>query len=244
MRYAIISDIHANLEAFRAVLDRIAGLRVDRILCLGDLVGYNADPNACIEIARSEHMITVLGNHDAVACGLAEPDTFNPLAQAAIFWTRKQLTPENRDFLRTLPRELAMNDLFLCHGTVHDTNHYILSTDDVKTAFRLMEALPEQPSICLHGHSHLPSAFRLQQGIIDREPAPSITLSPSARYLLNPGSVGQPRDGDPEASFLFYDDRDKRATRIRVDYDRTTCQDKIIAAGLPPKLALRLDLGR
>ena len=244
MRYAVISDIHANLEAFQAVLDRIAGLRIDRILCLGDIVGYNPDPNACIELVREKQITSILGNHDAVACGLANPAAFNPLAYEAILWTERQLAPESKRFLCSLPRELQMNELFLCHGTIHDTNHYIMSLDDVRDAFRLMAELPEKPRICLHGHSHLPSVFRFQNGVIAQELGEHLTLSPSANYLLNPGSVGQPRDGDPQAGFLVYDDADKTVTFFRVDYNRETCQNKIIAAGLPVKLALRLALGR
>lgn len=244
MRYAVISDIHSNLEAFQAVLGRIAQLHVDRILCLGDVVGYNADPNACIEIARKKLITCILGNHDAAACGQSSHETFNPLALEAILWTRKQLTAENRNFLCALPRELRVNDLFLCHGTIHDTNHYILSLDDVRAAFLLMAQLPVEPRICLHGHSHLPSAFRSRNGVITREPVGNLTISPSAAYLINPGSVGQPRDGDPLAAFLVYDDAAGTITFFRVDYDRKTCQNKIIAAGLPHKLALRLALGQ
>lgn len=244
MRYAVISDIHSNLEAFQAVLDGIAELHADRILCLGDVAGYHADPNACIELLREKNITSILGNHDAAACGFSSPHDFNPIALEAILWTRRHVTPENSDFLRTLPRELQVNGLFLCHGTIHDTNHYILSHDDVRDAFELMAELPGAPRICLHGHSHLPSAFRFQNSVIARERGELLTLSPSAAYLINPGSVGQPRDGDPRAAFLIHDDAVGTVTFFRVDYDRETCQNKIIAAGLPAKLALRLALGQ
>ncbi len=244
MRYAIISDIHANLEAFRAVFDRIARSHVDKILCLGDVIGYNADPNACIEIVRAEKIISILGNHDAVACDRGDSERFNPLARQAILWTRKQLSGENREFLCALPRERSVNGLFLCHGTIHNTNHYIVTRDDVRDAFGLMASLPQKPHICFHGHSHLPSAFRSKAGVIAQEMGETVTIMPDHSYLINPGSIGQPRDGDPRAAFAIYDEDSGQVSFFRIEYDRETCQNKILKAALPPNLALRLDLGR
>ena len=149
MRLAILSDIHANLEAFRAVLARIKELRADRLLCLGDVVGYSADPNACVDLMRSEGIACVMGNHDAAASGMVEPDHFNLPARQAVYWTRERLTGENRSYLRELPRVMQIEDLFLCHGTINDTNHYLLYDSDARENFTLMEDLPKRPRLCL-----------------------------------------------------------------------------------------------
>jgi len=243
MRYAILSDIHANLEAFRAVLDRIAALGADRIVCLGDIVGYNAEPNACVAIVRSEGMACVLGNHDAAACGLQEPDNFTPAARQAALWTRDALTSENRAFLQQLPRRLQIGDFVLCHGSVDDTDRYLLYESDVRGALAVMASLPGSPGLCFFGHTHLQVAYRCTGREIARERANTFVLSRGSRYLVNPGGVGQPRDGDPRAAFLLYDAGERSITLHRVEYDIPAAQDKVLRAGLPPRLAERLALG-
>ena len=243
MRSAVLSDIHGNLEALSAVLQAIAGMRADQIVCLGDLVGYNADPNECVDIARSEHMVCVLGNHDAVACGLTEPDNFNPLAKQAVLWTQLQLTGRNRAFLRELPRETMVDGLFLCHGAIHDTDRYIMTLKEVRENLDLLAALPGGPRVCFHGHTHLRTSFSAQGSVLVREFGDDIWTRPDRRYLINPGAVGQPRDGDPRAAFAVHDSSEKRITFHRVAYDVQACQDKIIRTGLPPRLAERLATG-
>jgi predicted phosphodiesterase len=243
MRYAVLSDIHGNLEALTAVLVRIAELGADGFLCLGDIVGYNADPNACIEIVRSEGMVAVLGNHDAAACGLSEPDSFNPWARHAVLWTRRQLSGENREYLRGLPREHAMSGLFLCHGAIHDTDRYLLTMKDLHENFSLMDGLEGRPRICFYGHTHLQQAFSKTGSAVSREKVAALRLDEGKRYLVNPGAVGQPRDNEPKAAFLVYDEGEQRITFHRVEYDIAACQDKIIRAGLPPRLAERLAEG-
>lgn len=243
MRYAVISDIHANLEALRAVRGRIAELGADRVLCLGDIVGYNANPNECVDIVRSEAMTCVLGNHDAVAAGLAEPDSFNPLARNAVVWTRERITEANRRFLAALPRELAVQELFLCHGSIHDTDRYLLFAGDVAENFSLLDGLSGGQRICLFGHTHAAAFYRRRGRAIETSSDAAIDVSADERYLVNPGAVGQPRDGDPRAAFLIYDSGEARLTFHRVGYDTAACQDKIIRAGLPPRLAERLSLG-
>jgi predicted phosphodiesterase len=243
MRYAVLSDIHGNLEALTAVLDRVSGMRADRILCLGDLVGYNANPNECVAIARSENMVCVMGNHDSAACGLTEPDNFNPWAKQAVLWTRRELAPESRAYLRSLPRETALGGLFLCHGAIHDTDRYIMNLDDARETIDLLAELPGSPSLCFHGHTHVTMAFRGHEGAVIRERADDVLLEERVRYLINPGAVGQPRDGDPRAAFLVYDSGEERVLFHRTEYDITSCQDRIIRAGLPPRLAERLSLG-
>ncbi len=243
MRYAILSDIHANIEALRAVLGRIAELGADRIVCLGDIIGYNANPNECIDIVRSEEITCVMGNHDAAACGLEEPDGFNPAAKIAVLWTRNKLRAEHRTFLRELPREMPVDDFFLCHGSVHDTNRYVMEDSDVRDNFSLMEMLPKRPTVCFFGHTHIQTAYSLSGYLIARELGESIRIDAGKRYLVNPGGVGQPRDDDPRAAFLIYDQRERAVVFHRVEYDIAACQDKIITAGLPTRLAERLSLG-
>lgn len=244
MRTAVISDIHANLEALTAVFERIKALKVDDVVSLGDMVGYNANPNEVLDILRKEKAACIIGNHDACAAGLEEPDDFNPFARAAVLWTREKLTKESRQFLEGLPRERYVRDFFIFHGSIHDTDRYILYRDDARYNFDLLADLSGPVSIGFFGHTHVRIALVEQSGIISTAlAAEGLDLVSGKRYLINPGSVGQPRDGDPRAAFLVYDDEDRKVTFHRVEYDMRTCQDKIIAAGLPPRLAERLQWG-
>jgi predicted phosphodiesterase len=244
MRIAVIADIHANLEALEAVMARIAELTVDDIVCLGDIVGYNANPNECIDIIRREKIVSVLGNHDVAASGREEPDGFNALAQSAVFWTRKHLTPENRLFLLNLPPEARVGDFILVHGSIHDTNRYLLSRDAAADNFRMLAGLPGDLKLGFFGHTHIGMTFIDFQGSISSDHSPELLLSSGMHYLINPGSVGQPRDGDPRASFLVYDSVDRTVRFFRVEYDIKQCQAKIVRAGLPPQLAWRLKHGQ
>jgi predicted phosphodiesterase len=244
MRIAVISDIHANLEALQSVLDRIGELDINETVCLGDIVGYNANPNECVEIVRDRNIVCVLGNHDACASGLEQPEQFTPLARAALFWTRERLTAENRQFLLDLPREKKMHDSYLFHGSIHDTNQYLLSRSDASHNFGLLHEQTGVPTTGFFGHTHVRAAWIEDQGIISGEPLRELTLAPEKRYLINPGSVGQPRDGEPHASFLVYDRAERTVTFCSVEYDIRACQDKIVRAGLPQQLAERLSWGR
>lgn len=244
MRYAILSDIHANLEALQAVLARVAALGADMVVCLGDIVGYNADPNECVDIVRRDGITCIMGNHDAVASGLAEPDTFNPAAREAVLWTRSVLAPEHALFLREQPSYLLIDNVALCHGSINDTNRYILDDSDVRDTFSLLETLAGHPRACFFGHTHVRAAYSLADRVLTRELTDEIRLSRERKYLINPGAVGQPRDGDPRAAFLIYDSRERMVLFRRVEYDITACQTKIIRAGLPVRLAQRLEMGR
>jgi diadenosine tetraphosphatase ApaH/serine/threonine PP2A family protein phosphatase len=244
MRYAILSDIHGNLEALQAVLAGIAALGADTVVCLGDLVGYNANPNECVDIIRHDGITCIMGNHDAVACGLEDPGSFNPAAKESVLWTREQLTHENRSFLRELPRELTIGDFFICHGSVHDTNRYILAKGDAQDNFSLMDMLPTRPTVCFFGHTHEQTSYSIEGPLIAYELGESIRIESGKRYLVNPGAVGQPRDGDPRAAFLIYDAKVRNVTFHRTEYDIATSQTSIIRAGLPVRLAQRLSLGR
>lgn len=244
MRYAVISDIHSNLEALDAVLSRISELKVDDILCLGDIVGYNANPNECVDIVRRSGIRCVMGNHDSRASGLEEPDNFTPLAGESVLWTREHLIEENKTFLKNLPRKLVIDDFIIFHGSINDTDMYIIDEKDVIENFQLLEGLPDDIKTGFYGHTHVKAAMSLRRGKVFLEREEEIKLAGWKSYLINPGSVGQPRDRDPRASFLVYDRFNEKVDFYRVDYDIATAQKKIVEAGLPVELAGRLSLGR
>lgn len=244
MRTAVIADIHSNLEALQSVLERIRELAVDEIVCLGDIVGYNADPNACMELVRSARIDCVLGNHDVAAAGLAEPDRFTSHARAALSWTREHLSTENLQFLASLPYEKNLRGLFLFHGSVHNVNRYMLSRRDAESNFLLLDGMPEKPRIGFFGHTHEPAVLTDAYGSEQARGMVSLCDTPARRYFINPGSVGQPRDGNPRAAFLVYDGQAQQITFYRAEYDVKACQDKIRKAGLPETLAERLERGR
>lgn len=244
MRIAVIADIHANYQALEAVLDRIEALRVTMTLCLGDVVGYCANPNECVDLVRDQKIQSVMGNHDACAVGLEEPDGFNPLAKNALFWTREHITEENSLFLMSLPREHHLLDFHLFHGSISNLNRYILGRNDALENFHLLSKHSDGSESGFFGHTHIRTAYSLGTTGVEVEESLELFLSPDKRYLINPGSVGQPRDGDPRAAFLVYDDHNRQVTFYRVAYDIKTCQEKIINAGLPPHHAERLARGR
>ena len=238
MRYAIISDIHANLEAFLAVLSEIDKCGTDGILCLGDIVGYGASPNECVEIMRERQIFTLSGNHDKAACGLTEPVDFNSTARRAVLWTREKLTPESREFLRGLPEEAEYDDFMIVHGAPSDPDRYILSEYDAEEEFPLLGDL----ILCFFGHTHVRVLYSLSGEMVQVSEDERVKLLDGTRYLVNPGSVGQPRDGDPRAAFLIYDQNGEVEFR-RVEYPIEIAQRKIIESGLDRILAERLSLG-
>lgn len=242
MRYAVISDIHSNLEALTAFLDEAGRLKADKIVCLGDIVGYNADPNECLDLVKKHKFICVMGNHDSRAAGLEEPTDFNMHAMVAAYWTREVLTEENREFLRALPRSLMVDKRFLAvHGWVNDTDSYIISSSDAERNFRLMKN--KGAHLCFFGHTHVPVIYIEVDGAAEKYTEEPFKLVKETNYLINPGGLGQPRDRDPRASFLIYDTRKSLVTYHRIEYDVNTTAGKIIAAGLPERLAERLKLG-
>jgi diadenosine tetraphosphatase ApaH/serine/threonine PP2A family protein phosphatase len=238
LRYGIISDIHANLEAFRSVLAEIDGGDIDRVICLGDIVGYGADPNECVEIIRERGFTSLIGNHDAAACGLYEPVDFNPAARDAVLWTREKLSERNREFLAALPEKARIDGFIVVHGSPSDPDKYILSIYDAAPEFKLLE----DTGLCFFGHTHVSVFYSLDKGRITESRARGFQLREGAMYLVNPGSVGQPRDRDPRASFLIYDDRGNVEFR-RVEYSIEGAQKKIIDSGLDRFLAERLSYG-
>ena len=243
MRTLIIGDIHSNLEAFRAVLDdveRSGGF--ERLWCLGDVVGYGPDPVACIALLRRHEHLCVAGNHDHAAIGKLDTREFNPFAEAACLWTASRLRPEDIDYLSRLPEKVSEGDFTLVHGSLrHPIWEYLLSEGAARATFQLLDT-----SYCLVGHSHVPSLCReTQRGPRFeslREGGP-LELG-EERWIVNPGAVGQPRDGDPRASYVIYNDTSQTLMYQRVEYDIAATQEKMRRAGLPAPLADRLSFGR
>jgi diadenosine tetraphosphatase ApaH/serine/threonine PP2A family protein phosphatase len=244
MRYLVLSDIHANLEALEAVL--AAGRGADATLVLGDLVGYGADPNAVIDRVRALAAATIIrGNHDKVGAGLEDAEGFNPVARYAIEWTAAVLSPDRRAWLASLPAGPALVDDFveICHGSPVDEDLYLF---DAIEASRAIDA-SDRP-LCLFGHTHVPAVFKLD-GRLEAVGPPrgerfDLTLERGLRYLVNCGAVGQPRDGDGRAAFGLLDTTARSLSIMRVDYDISRAQTKILQAGLPELLAQRLSAGR
>ena len=246
MRYLILSDIHANMDAFDAVLEHASG-KWDRALVLGDLVGYGAEPNAAVDRVRGLAPEAVIrGNHDKAASGIDDGSQFNHVARLAALWTGVQLSPANHTYVRTLPMGPVQIDALteICHGTPFDEDHYVFDAHDATLALQAA-----QRPLCLFGHTHLPALFkvvddRLEGMPLDPDRDLVIPLQRGARYLLNVGSIGQPRDGDPRAAYGILDDEAREVRTFRIRYPVEKAQQKIIAAGLPASLANRLALGR
>lgn len=243
MRYALISDLHANLEALDSFLAAIDSLGIKKIVCLGDLVGYNANPNECIDIMRERGAMCIMGNHDSRAAGLEGSDDFNYQAYGAIEWTKRVLTDENREFLRNLPRTLLVDGRFLAiHGWLDDTDKYIFGGHDARANFDLMKKA-DGTNLCFFGHTHVAISYLEVEGTVELKADSSFKVYKKYDYLINPGALGQPRDRDPRASFLVYDSRAATINFYRIEYDIQATTDKIVKAGLSPRLAERLKLG-
>jgi predicted phosphodiesterase len=246
MRYLILSDIHANHEALTAVLARVRRKRWDRAVFLGDLVGYGANPNQTVDaVRRLSPLVAIRGNHDKVCSGVEDGEMFNRVALQAAMWTRQRLTPGNLRWLRSLPEGPAVVDgaFAIAHGTPIDEDAYIFGEIEALNVFR-QTTFP----LCFFGHSHFPVIFGLSpdaiQTVLTAAPAFRFRLEPGVRYLVNPGSIGQPRDGCPLASFAMFDTDTRTVTVYRVPYALERAQRKILDAGLPRPLADRLALGR
>ena len=247
MRYLVISDIHANLEAYDTVIAEAGRLGYEKVLVLGDLVGYGADPNTICERVRNLRPDGLIrGNHDKVGSGVESPEGFNAVARNAIRWTYDNLSNENRDWLAALPEgPMIVDDLIeICHGTPFDEDAYVF--DDLD-ALRAMHAA--RRPLCLFGHTHVQVGHYLSRdhfGLASSDGTRplSIALEEPNRYLVNPGSVGQPRDGDPRSGFAIVDTTAREVTIHRVEYPIAKAQARIVQEGLPDVLAQRLALGR
>lgn len=247
MRYLILSDIHANWEALSAVLSHVRRKKFERTLFLGDIVGYGASPNAVLDWLRGlgSAGISIRGNHDRVCSGIDSGEYFNRYALQAAQWTANHLEDRNQKALQELPEGpvVVEDQLAICHGAPHDEDAYLFSGNDALTAFR---AMPQQA--IFFGHTHIPSVFTFndQSKPIDMEvrllagERQRVTLKEGRRYLINPGSVGQPRDRDPRAAYGIYDSQTRRFYHYRVAYSTTEARRRIVRAGLPPMLGDRL----
>ncbi|MBP7599873.1 MAG: metallophosphoesterase family protein [Thermoflexales bacterium] len=247
MRCLILSDIHANLAAFEAVLADVAarGLQYDIVWCLGDLVGYGPDPNEGIALLQTLPHVCLSGNHDWAALGRIDLRTFNPDAAALAEWTREALTPQNLRFLMARPSSLAQEEFLLAHASPREPIwEYVL---DVMVAEENFPCFSER--YCLVGHTHMPAIF-VEEGkthavrLSYATPGAPLTLRRDARYILNPGSVGQPRDGDPRAAYALLDTSALTWTNHRVEYPIRVTQDKMRANRFPTRMIERLDYGR
>ena len=247
MRYLILSDVHANLTALDAALAAAEG-QWQKAACLGDLVGYGPQPNEVIDRIRSLGGAVIRGNHDKAVSGLVDAEDFNPLARAVALWTRDQLLPANLDYLEKLPHgPVTLDGLSIIHGAVHDEDEYVFGPAQA------VEGLLDSPSpITFFGHTHIQGGFTLRddQVVVQHlKPAAgnlftSLPIEKGTSYLLNPGSVGQPRDGDPRAAFAIAD-LDRQSVEFwRVPYDIEAVQNRMTQAGLPEPLILRLSFGR
>ncbi len=247
MRYLVLTDIHANLEALEACLADARARGYDRTLVLGDLVGYGADPNAVIECVMLLNPYAIVrGNHDKVACGLEAADGFNTVARNAAHWTLDALTDDHRAWLAALPRgPIQVDDLVeMCHGSPYDEDAYIFDELDAARALKTSTR-----PLCLFGHTHYPVVFELTNDELDSvgpgdADESAVPLTEGSKYLVNPGSVGQPRDGDPRAAYAIVDESARWVELFRVRYAVDEARTKIVKAGLPEVLAQRLSVGR
>jgi diadenosine tetraphosphatase ApaH/serine/threonine PP2A family protein phosphatase len=243
MRFAVVADIHSNLEAFQAVLEEIDRIGVDQIFSLGDIVGYNANPNECVDIIRERGVLSVLGNHDAAICGLEDAWFFRAAARRAVDWTQERLRDEHKEFLKELPEEMSFDSVYLgVHGSPTSKDDYIIDWLD---AMRQLEYLEGRSiDICFFGHSHRPAIFSEKGSNHSLDTAKVHTLGLDNRYFINPGAVGQPRDKDWRAAFCIVDSERMTVELHRVPYDIDTCCEKLREAGLPHELARRLRKGK
>ena len=242
MRYGIFSDIHSNLEALNAVIAAYKEEAVDTYLCIGDLVGYAANPKECIEKVKAIAGITVAGNHDWATVDLFGLDYFNPLAKEAIIWTKGNLGEGQRYFLESLKLIYRNEDLTLVHGTLDNPGEFKYMADEYTAgkSFGLM-----QTNICFLGHTHVAGIFiQDRAGRIHYHEDASSDINPENKYIINVGSVGQPRDGNPKAAYSIYDTEKKNFRIKRIDYDIQATKNKIEAAGLPESLGQRLLKGK
>ncbi len=240
MRFAIFGDIHANLHALDAVLADAREQACTHYVCLGDVVGYNAFPKQCIDLVRNLECPVVKGNHDEQASMLGDQEGFNPLAEEAMTWTREQLTNEDKEWLRSLRLQRQVRDFTIVHATL-DTPHkwgYVFNQLDAAASFSY-----QHTSVCFIGHTHSPKAY-VRDGSVRTIPLDVLVLQKGKRYLINVGSVGQPRDGDWRSAYCIYDTNDGELQLRRIAYDLPAAQAAIIEAGLPRKLAERLAVGR
>jgi predicted phosphodiesterase len=240
MKYAVIGDIHGNLEAFQVVLEDAKSQSCTHYSCVGDVVGYGANPKECLDIVRKMNMPCVKGNHDEYIATEDELDGFNPHAAAAVRWTRNQLTQDDRQWLRELKYVRMVASFSMVHATLDGPKLWAYVFDKLMAAASFTY---QNTSVCFFGHTHVPVAF-VRDSVVRGGSYSKFKVEPGRKYFVNVGSVGQPRDGNPKTAYVIYDLNECTIELRRLDYDIPTAQKKILAAGLPPRLAERLALGK
>lgn len=243
MKYAIISDVHGNLEAFQTVLKAIKKEKVDKYLFAGDIVGYGANPSECIKELKKLDCVSVAGNHDWAVVELTPIENFNPYAKEAVKWTSEKLSKKDQDFLKSLPLINKIDNVTLVHATLQTPEkwNYIRSTFQAHKSMEIQET-----PVAFVGHSHVPISFfepSEVKGPIRFMEEEKIQIQDGYKYTVNVGSTGQPRDGNPKAAYAIYDKTNKFVEIKRIEYDVKKAQGKIIEAGLPQVLADRLQFG-
>ena len=240
MKFAIIADIHANLEAFQVVLADLEQQKCTHVACLGDVVGYNANPKECLDIVRQKGWPVVKGNH-VDYCSSEEPlDGFNPAAAEAVNWTRKQLTPEDRQWLRDLKYQRMVTSFTIVHATLDAPQRWGYVFDKLAAAASFTY---QNTQVCFFGHTHVPVAF-MRDSVVRGGTYSKFKVEAGKKYFVNVGAVGQPRDNNPKAAYVVYDVYEGTIELRRLEYDIAAAQKKILAAGLPERLAERLAYGR
>jgi len=241
MKYGIISDIHGNLEALTAVLEKCKEFGVEEYICVGDIVGYNANPSECLEIVRALPLaVVVKGNHDEEASIESNLAEFNEQASQAILWTRNQLSSDQKKYLSDLPFKSRVGRITVVHASLDDPEEWGYVMDSYAAEASMSYQFSQ---VCFYGHTHVPMAFDREHGEVKMLESASFIVEPGHKYLVNPGSVGQPRDKDYRASFAIYDTEACEISVHRIDYDVKSTQEKILGTELPERLAERLELG-
>jgi predicted phosphodiesterase len=236
LKWAVVSDVHANAEALRAVLAEIEAQNVDDILCLGDIVGYGASPNEVVRMLRAVGAKCIAGNHDRAAIGVKDPSDFGRMAKRAIGWTKRELCDESRAFLASLPMIRKHGDeVLLFHGALHpvlNDDLHLSNPARIQKSITALRLGGYGVRVGLFGHTHWPGVWRERDGVLDVVTGETVQIDDGAHYLINPGSVGQPRDGDERASFAIFDTGERTSRFVRVDYNRTMAMAKAARAGL------------
>jgi predicted phosphodiesterase len=240
MKFAIIADIHGNLDAFQVVLEDCKNQQVTHYACLGDVVGYNANPKECLDIVRTMNMPCVKGNHDEYCSSEEHLEGFNPAAAEAVNWTRKQLTDDDRQWLRDLKYSRMVTNFTIVHATLDGPQRCGYVFDKLAAAASFTY---QNTSVCFFGHTHVPVAF-VKDSVVRGGTYSKFKTEPGKKYFVNVGAVGQPRDNNPKSAYVIYDTTEGTIEIRRLEYDIAAAQKKILAAGLPERLAERLAYGR
>ena len=239
--FAVLGDIHANLDALNVVLDDCRSQGVTDFLCTGDVVGYNACPHECMDIIREIGCPVVVGNHDFYVSSRQNLDDFNPAAAVVVQWTRVQLADEEVSWLRSLPFTHTQMGVTLVHSTMDNPENFGYVFDNLQAEANFLN---QKTPVCFHGHTHCPMIYEKSMNGVFRIDAQDFKLPIGRKYFINVGSVGQPRDGDPRATYVIYDPKERTVRYRRIEYDVEAAQERIRLAGLPERLAARLAVGQ